>query len=323
MAIPEKVPTIGEVLQNVLMKGDISGLSAEERVVYYNSLCESLELNPLTRPFEFLWLNGKLVPYPTRGCTDQLRKRDYVSIKIVSQELKDNLLTVHVHAKSGDGREDEDIGTVAMVYPARYKDRDGNWRDHPRANQALSNEDRANAILKAVTKAKRRVTLSISGLGLPDVDAAEEDELPAVREPKIVPNVLLHEPPSGVDRAPDAPAPDDGNIRPPTVVPSGRGGDKLADAAEQASAAAASPPVDDSGGGAAGSVTITYDMSKATMDEADAYLQAAALDGGSRAERMASLEKAWKELSKEQRQVLEVALRRRHKPTAETGLVPR
>src|SRR5262249_31850461 len=232
MTIPEKkAETIGAVMQDVLMRGDLSGLTPEQRVVYHDKVCESLELNPLTRPFEFIEYQGKLVMYPTRGCADQLRKRDYIDIQIVSQELRDGNLTVHVRAKNAEGRQDEDIGVVALP------------------DNLLPNV-RANRTMAAVTKAKRRVTLSLAGLGLPDRD---DDETPTVREaPKAAPNVLLHEPGSGVDRAPDAPAPDDGNIRPPTVVPSGRGGDKLADAAEQASAAAASPPVDGTGGGAAG-----------------------------------------------------------------------
>jgi hypothetical protein len=113
-------------------------------------------------------LNGRLVLYARRDATDQLRKLHGISITVMSREIHDNVLIVHVHAKNKDGREDEDFGTVSMVYPDRTKDRDGRWIDHPRASEALAGEERGNAILKGITKAKRRVTLSICGLGFLD-----------------------------------------------------------------------------------------------------------------------------------------------------------
>lgn len=140
------------MLEKVLMEGDLSKLSPEQRVSYYNSTCESLGLNKLTRPFDYIRLNGKLTLYAKRDCTDQLRKIHKVSIEITSRELKGDVFIVSAKATS-DQRTDESIGAVCI------------------AN--LRGDILANAYMKAETKAKRRVTLSICGLGILDETEAD------------------------------------------------------------------------------------------------------------------------------------------------------
>jgi hypothetical protein len=165
MAVPQKTAEhpVADIMEAVLLKGDLIKLTPEERLRYYNETCRSLGLNPLTRPFEYLMLNGKLQLYARRDATDQLRKLHGISVKILNQKISNDLLTVHVQAHDKDGREDEDVG--AIPFP-----------------DTLRGEIRSNAIMKAVTKAKRRVTLSICGLGLPD--ETETDDIPgATHEP--------------------------------------------------------------------------------------------------------------------------------------------
>lgn len=144
-------------IESVLIKGDLSKLNEQQRTEYYMRLCQSIGLNPMTQPFQYLTLNGKLVLYARRDCADQLRKINGISIEIVSQDKSDGLLSIHVRAKDRDGRQDEDLGVVS--YP-----------------DTLKGEMAANAILKAVTKAKRRVTLSLSGLGF--LDETEVADIP-------------------------------------------------------------------------------------------------------------------------------------------------
>jgi hypothetical protein len=161
--IPEKTKTASEIVEDVVTKGDLSKLNSEQRTIYYRDLCASLGLTSLTQPFDWLVLNGKLQLYANRRCADQLRKINGISIAIISQDYKDGLLTFHVKAKDKTGREDEDLGVVSLP-------------------NTLSGEARANTILKAVTKAKRRVTLSISGLGF--LDETEVEDIPAqAKEP--------------------------------------------------------------------------------------------------------------------------------------------
>jgi hypothetical protein len=144
--IPAKASTAGEIIEDLIIKGDLAKLTAEQRATYYVSVCKSLGLNELTKPFDYITLSGKLTLYANRTCADQLRKINGISLEIASQKIINDILTVHVKARDRDGREDEDIG--AVPFP-----------------DTLRGDARANQILKAVTKAKRRVTLSISGLG--------------------------------------------------------------------------------------------------------------------------------------------------------------
>ena len=147
-----------EIMESVIIKGDLSKLSPEERSRYYLSVCESMGVNPLTRPFEYITLNGKLQLYAKRDAADQLRKINGVNIKIVDKRIEAGLFMVTVQAADKHGRIDEDMGVVAIP-------------------QGGAGEIRANAMLKAITKAKRRVTLSICGLGF--LDETEIEDIPA------------------------------------------------------------------------------------------------------------------------------------------------
>jgi hypothetical protein len=180
LATSPLTPT-GDVIESVIMGGDLSKLTPEQRVSYYMKTCESLGLNPYTRPFEYLMLNGKLVLYARRDATDQLRKLHHISVEIVQQTVSLGMLNVRVRATDKDGRTDEDVGIVELP-------------------DSLKGTLRANTMMRAITKAKRRVTLSISGLGFSD--ESEVDDINRKRTPpKPAPNVLMHTP--GSANAPD------------------------------------------------------------------------------------------------------------------------
>lgn len=144
-----------QAFEAAIVGGDLKNLSSEERLNYYRSVCASLDLNPLTKPFEYITLNGKLTLYARKDCTDQLRTKRGVSVKIMAREVVEGCYIVTAKASVGD-REDESIGAVPI---------DG-----------LKGEARANAMMKAETKAKRRVTLSFCGLGM--LDESEVDSIP-------------------------------------------------------------------------------------------------------------------------------------------------
>lgn len=151
------------ILEQVVIGGDLSKLTPQQRVSYYNSVCNSVGLNPLTKPFDYLKLSGRLVLYARKDATEQLRSLHGISIGNPDLQFVDDLLIVSVSAKNGDGRTDADIGVVTI----------GN----------LKGDNKANAIMKAVTKAKRRVTLSIAGLGW--LDETEIETIPDA-QPVIV-----------------------------------------------------------------------------------------------------------------------------------------
>jgi hypothetical protein len=153
----------GDIIESVITKGDLARLTPAERVTYYRDVCRSIGLNPFTRPLEFITLSGKLVLYARRDAADQLRKLNGISVEVVSQKVDGDMLTVHVRARDKTGRSDEDFGVVSVA--------------------GLRGEARANQTMKCITKAKRRVTLSIAGLGF--LDETEVDDIPD--EARVVP----------------------------------------------------------------------------------------------------------------------------------------
>lgn len=146
----------GEIMEAVIAKGNLADLTPAQRAAYYRHVCESVGLNPLTRPFEYITLNGKLTLYARKDATDQLRNARGVSIGKPDIQYQDDLIVVGVSATDKSGRCDFDIGAVSIG--------------------GLKGEARANAIMKAITKAKRRVTLSIAGLGW--MDESEVESVP-------------------------------------------------------------------------------------------------------------------------------------------------
>lgn len=167
-------PTPAEIMEQVLIAGDLSALTEEERARYYMAVCKSVCLNPLTRPFEYIVLDGKLTLYARKDCAEQLRALHKVAITNIERADEDDLAVVIATAKHGDGRVDTDVGAVALVHPAMIKNKLGRLERNPQAGEPLAALDRANAKMKAVTKAKRRVTLSLCGLGFLDETEVED-----------------------------------------------------------------------------------------------------------------------------------------------------
>lgn len=165
MALPQPIKPHNDganIIETVMAKGDLSQLTPAERNSYYLAVCNSVGLNPLTRPLEYITLSGRMVLYARRDATDQLRTIHKVSIEDMQESEIDSVYIVTVKARNGEGRTDMAKGAVNV----------GN----------LKGEALANAMMKAETKAKRRVTLSLCGLGLLDetealdVAASEKDK---------------------------------------------------------------------------------------------------------------------------------------------------
>ena len=74
------------IMHDVIVKGDLSKLSDDQRARYYAEVCASINVNPLTKPFEFIELNRKLDALRDEDVTDQLRTVRGVSIFRVDAE---------------------------------------------------------------------------------------------------------------------------------------------------------------------------------------------------------------------------------------------
>jgi hypothetical protein len=158
--VPALLP---EAVEQALVQGNLAELSPAQRVVLYKELCSSLGLNPLSVPFQYITLNGRLVLYAVKNCTDQLRFIHNVNVEIMSRERIDDIYVVTTRATLPNGRTDEEIGAVPIA--------------------GIKGEALANALMKASTKAKRRVTLAIVGLSM--LDETEVDSVRDARQPKF------------------------------------------------------------------------------------------------------------------------------------------
>ena len=158
-AVAHGQPMSAELMERVLIGGDLSRLSDTQRMSYYKAVCDSVGLNPLTKPFAYISLNGKLQLYALKDCTEQLRKIHGVSIERIERQVIEGCYVVTAYAKDKTGRTDGSTGAVSLG--------------------ALKGEALANAYMKAETKAKRRVTLSICGLGM--LDETEAASIPGAQ----------------------------------------------------------------------------------------------------------------------------------------------
>lgn len=153
----EKLP--GDLIASLVLKGDLSGLNSEQRVQYYNSMCERIGLDPATQPFKILNLSGKHVLYCDRSGAQQLNRLYHVSHAITAREKVEDVFSVYARAILPDGRYTESCGVVTI----------GN----------LKGDALANAMMKAETKAKRRATLDLLGLGM--LDESEIETIPGAQ----------------------------------------------------------------------------------------------------------------------------------------------
>lgn len=147
-------------LEAAILYGDLSKFTPQQRVDYVAKLCELTGLNPLTKPFEFMTLQGKTVCYAGKNCAEQLRMVRDVSLRITAREKIEDVYVVTAEASLPSGRVDSATGAVSLG--------------------GLKGDALANAMMKAETKAKRRVTLSICSLGM--LDDTEVDSIPGANK---------------------------------------------------------------------------------------------------------------------------------------------
>jgi len=171
-----------DTMLQVVAGGDAARLSPSQKLAYYNARCVAAGLDPRAQPFAFMKLNGKEVLYALKAASDQLAAKHGIKLRIVSQTTEDGIRVVTVQAAAKDGRETEEIGAVPV--------------------KGLAGDALCNALMKAVTKAKRRAILSLAGLGMLDETEIETiprafappPQSPAVVEGDVVP--LPDDPPS-------------------------------------------------------------------------------------------------------------------------------
>jgi hypothetical protein len=169
-----------ETLEQVVVAGDLSKLTPAQRLEWYQARCEAAGLDPRTQPFQYLSLQGRLTLYATRAATDSLIASRKLTVEILDRRYDETLGAYEVRCRVTfpDGHHVEDLAAI------------------PLSN--LRGEALCNAVMKCVTKAKRRTVLSACGLGM--LDESEVESIPQAR----------------VERAPEPPRK---AIEPPRVEP--------------------------------------------------------------------------------------------------------
>jgi hypothetical protein len=174
----------GAITSALILQGDLAALHPTDKVTYYKGYCERLGLDPYTKPFDILRLNGKEVLYLTRSGAQQLNMLHKVSHQITSRRVIDDagIYEVTCRATLPDGRHTESIGAAFVG--------------------GLKGEPYCNAMMKAETKAKRRSTLDLIGLGI-----LSEEETTAIPGAQQV-EVILDPEPVDEENAPKQSLPD-------------------------------------------------------------------------------------------------------------------
>lgn len=148
-----------DALWRIVSSGDLGGLNPKQKSDYYLYRCRQEGLNPASQPFVYMKMQGKEILYAGKTAADQLRKLHGITLRIVDQQQIHDVWQVTVEATAPDGRTDTDIGVVTLG--------------------AAKGDALGNALMKAVTKAKRRVTYSICGTGV--LDETEMETIPGVQ----------------------------------------------------------------------------------------------------------------------------------------------
>lgn len=156
--------------EKVFLKGDLSSLTIPEKISYYKEFCKRLGLDPFTQPFKLMVFDGKEVLYCDRSGAQQLNKLHNVSHEITSREIVNDCYIVT--AKSFcEGRYTENIGAVPLTKANGIWETSSNGKKYLKTDGTftkLSGDALCNAMMKAETKAKRRATIDILGLGVLD-----------------------------------------------------------------------------------------------------------------------------------------------------------
>lgn len=164
--------------ERAIVLGDLASLSEEEKLAYYQAICASVGLNPLSKPFDFTTIRGSLALFANASCAAQLRQLHGISVTDLQREFRDGMLLVTIKVQDKAGRCDLATGVVPYA-----------------ANVEATAQDRAHQIMAAETKAKRRATLSLCGLGMLDeseiesIRQQEREAISALPKPTVAPAI--------------------------------------------------------------------------------------------------------------------------------------
>src|SRR5258708_7354276 len=161
---------MSKTIDQIVVTGNLDELTQEQRTIHYMNVCEAMGIDHRTHPLEYLHVddpNGgrRVILYSLKKCTDQLGVVRKIKITRLTREITEDMVTFTAEAMDKDGQADISTGSVTT--------------------KGKKGAELANASMAAETKAKRRVTLSISGSGLLDETEIADIEAPTSLPPGI------------------------------------------------------------------------------------------------------------------------------------------
>lgn len=165
LAVAEQEQASAAIL-HYLGTGDLSKLTGEQRAALYRRTCDSLGINSLTRPFDWIEFydpetkGKKLTLYPRSACADQLAYQHRIRVRVVEEKIVGTLFKVVVEGTMPNGRSETNVAYLDLT------ERDGSQ---------LKGQRLGNAFMKAHTKAKRRLVFGMVGMmAPPDVEELQQ-----------------------------------------------------------------------------------------------------------------------------------------------------
>jgi hypothetical protein len=184
-------------LERFLVDNDASQLAgnAQTRALYYLEMCRRYGVDPFTQPFD--WIPGSdgkgLTLYPNKEFAAQRRKKSGISCTVLESGVMPSdgtpgpqVYFVRMQGKTIDGRVDEEIGVVPFT---------------DAMGRPIDPMSKSNAMKRAFTQAKRRVTLSLEGCGADEPSRGYNED--TTQSQPSQPRVIT--PPTRLKAAPKAP----------------------------------------------------------------------------------------------------------------------
>lgn len=136
-------------IQSVLTRdgGRCDKLSIDQQAEYKNYLCAKIGVSPTLQPIDLIPTKNGLRPYLNRGAAELIRDTRKISITDIELTEQNGMYVVVCKLRDLNGRIDCDMGV------------------NPKNGTQKSPMEPHNSLMKAVTKAKRRATLSMCSLG--------------------------------------------------------------------------------------------------------------------------------------------------------------
>jgi hypothetical protein len=167
---PAQFPAIPVAAFKAQLTRDWAGVSDEDKVRFASSVCKALDIPTPLNPFTFIPMKGKMTFYAGKEAAELLAERNKISVNITNKYLdkEQNIYVVECRAQMPTVDYYDKKGVKTHTVHGRSIDNLAAISMHGK-----SGDDRANALMKAVTKAQRRTVFSAVGLSIMD---AEPDE---------------------------------------------------------------------------------------------------------------------------------------------------